>query len=239
MKKMEISLISVSILLLTAVPPGQFNEQLVWTEKGCDVSYTVGDLITVYFAPYEGEEFELWAYDAVMNETLLCEGIGDGHTYDMTVTAEPPLGPRTFMLKMPCPGDCEFCDLCDFGQCTITIEEHDPCEDHCVNRKQDCGEYGVDCGGGCPFIDSDRDGVEDCRDMCPHSRCNRVDAQGCEVDSDKDGVTDCEDECPYERGDPSHKGCPGSSSLILKVIGIMAVGGALALWRMKSKRQSG
>jgi hypothetical protein len=28
----------------------------------------------------------------------------------------------------------------------------------------------VDCGGGCPFIDSDSDGVEDCKDECPNEK---------------------------------------------------------------------
>ncbi len=235
MKKMESSLlISMGILLLMAVPSQQ-NEELVWTDRGCDASYIIGEPITIYFQPHEGVEFELWAYDAIMHEKLLSSGVSDGQTYSVEVTAESPPGPLTFVLKMPCESDCQYCDMCDYGQCTVHVEVYDPCQDHCTNREQDCGEYGVDCGGGCPFTDSDADGVEDCIDLCPDSLCHRVDAHGCETDTDTDGVTDCEDECPNEQGDPSHKGCPSTSTnLLILGIGIIAVGG-LALWRMRQK----
>jgi hypothetical protein len=84
----------------------------------------------------------------------------------------------------------------------------DPCKNHCTNGKQDCGEYGVDCGGDCLFKDSDRDGIEDCLDMCPQSRCKRVDMNGCETDEDTDSVLDCEDNCPDQAGPAENKGCP-------------------------------
>ncbi|MBU7017604.1 MAG: zinc-ribbon domain-containing protein [Theionarchaea archaeon] len=119
---------------------------------------------------------------------------------------------------------------------------YDPCENHCTNQMQDCGEYGVDCGGGCPFTDSDSDGVEDCLDLCGNSRCNRVDAQGCETDVDNDGVLDCEDDCPNEAGDAANNGCPPGMNLILilgSIGAVAAVGGGLALWGLRSGRPSG
>ena len=37
----------------------------------------------------------------------------------------------------------------------------DPCDKHCSNKQQDCGESGVDCGGGCPPCPSDDAGQPD------------------------------------------------------------------------------
>ncbi len=236
MKKRELSLLtSVAMLVLMAALSGQPDDALLWTDRGCDASYTVDDLITVYFVPEDGEEYELWAYDALMNAQLLSEGVGNGQTLNITVTAYPPLGPLTFVFKMPCKGECELCDMCDYGQCTVTVV--DPCADHCTNRIQDCGEYGVDCGGGCPVKDADSDGVEDCMDLCLNSKCDKVDENGCETDADGDGVTDCDDECPDEKGDPSNRGCPHSNNLlIVGGIGVAVFVGGLAVWRMKSRK---
>ncbi|MGC1119775.1 MAG: HEAT repeat domain-containing protein [Candidatus Methanofastidiosia archaeon] len=78
----------------------------------------------------------------------------------------------------------------------------------------------MDCGGGCSFIDSDKDGVEDCMDFCPNSQCNIVDARGCETDLDNDGVADCEDDCPDKKGDASNRGCPRTTPL-LYVLGLV------------------
>ena len=102
------------------------------------------------------------------------------------------------------------------------------CDGHCTNQQKDCGEYGIDCGGGCPFTDSDYDGVEDCKDVCPDSRCSTVDSNGCETDVDHDGVRDCDDECPHEKGDSSNRGCPASVLPIVAGIGAAAAvtGGA-------------
>jgi hypothetical protein len=208
MKKKGISLfISVSILITFI--SGQTDEVLIWTDRGCGASYTVDELIIVYFAPYDGEEFEIWAYDAIMTKKLIYEGVGDGHTFSVELAAELPAGPLTFIIKMPCAGECEYCDMCDYGQCTVIVEKPDPCQNHCTNGIQDCGEYGVDCGGGCPFIDSDADGVEDCLD-----------------------------ECPTKRGDPSNKGCPSTTNMywILGGIGgILVIGGGVALWKMRER----
>ncbi|MGD2073263.1 MAG: hypothetical protein PVG65_07245, partial [Candidatus Thorarchaeota archaeon] len=107
--------------------------------------------------------------------------------------------------NIQCRDVCKGYDLwsqkCTDGQCVDDqlLETNsetcgfDPCEGqgHCTNGMQDCGEYGIDCGGGCPVIDSDNDSVEDCMDLCLNSRCNKVDANGCETDLDGDGVYDC------------------------------------------------
>lgn len=232
MKKM--SLLVVAIFVLTA-PFGQpDDDKLVWTDKGCDTEYTIGESITIYFIPNNGEKYEVWAYNAIMNERLVSEGIGDGEAHSVTETVEPPAGPLTFMLKMPCESKCELCDLCDFDQCTIQVKGKDPCKDHCTNGIQDCGEYGVDCGGGCPFNDADSDGVEDCKDVCPDSRCNRVDDKGCETDADADNVPDCEDDCPEKKGDPDNQGCPGGSMNLVVGVGIViAIVGVIAVLKMR------
>ncbi len=241
MKKTRLAIIlpiTMSMCLLMAVSSYQPSDELIWTDRGCDATYTVGEPITVYFIPHDGEEFELWSFDAVMNAQLFSEGVGDGQTLSMTVTAEPPPGPLTFVLRMPCAGECQICDMCDHGQCSVIVEALDPCQDqdHCTNGVQDCGEYGVDCGSGCPVKDADQDGVEDCMDLCPHSLCDKVDADGCETDTDSDGVTDCKDDCPDRKGDPSNKGCPGSMNVIVILGGIAVVlVGGLVLWKVKGR----
>lgn len=115
-----------------------------------------------------------------------------------------------------CKGYDLWAQKCVNGMCVddYLIESNslhcgfDPCKNHCTNGKQDCGEYGVDCGGDCLFKDSDRDGIEDCLDRCPQSRCKRVDTNGCETDDDADCVLDCEDNCPDQAGPAENKGCP-------------------------------
>lgn len=37
--------------------------------------------------------------------------------------------------------------------------------------------------------------------------CNIIDIKGCPLDSDGDGLDDCRDECPYEYGEKKN-GCP-------------------------------
>ena len=236
MKKVEISfLVFVGILLLMTVPSHQ-TDDLVWTDRGCEAEYSVNETIKIYFEPHSGVEFELWAFDALMNEKLLTSGVGRGDTYFVEKIAQPPLGPLTLVLRMPCGGECELCDMCDYDQCTIYVERNDPCRDHCFNGVKDCEEYGVDCGGGCPITDSDNDGVEDCMDLCPDSRCRSVDEKGCETDTDSDGILDCEDDCPDKKGDPANRGCPRSMSLLIGggIGGIILLG--LIVWRMKSRR---
>ncbi|MGC1120520.1 MAG: hypothetical protein WBA22_05445 [Candidatus Methanofastidiosia archaeon] len=124
-----------------------------------------------------------------------------------------------------CQDECYGYDLwsqkCVDGMCTrdelldrnSSRCGYDLCRDHCTNGKEDCGEYDVDCGGGCPFRDSDDDGIEDCRDSCP-------DAQG----------------------DASNKGCPSSnaaSSMVLLLIGVggsISAAGSLVYNRMRRER---
>jgi hypothetical protein len=321
--------------------------------------YTVYDPVIVYFAPYKGYYFELWSYHSGQVPQLLSAGVSQGATYYVKGTVGPPAGYITFELQMNCSEGCDYCGMCEYGQCTIYVEEYvcdcpnqcygddlwamkcvngvctkdyiieenseqcgydpcknvtcdtvcrgydlwsqrcvdgscvddtllemnsvscgydpcenincrdvcrgydlwsqkcvdgdcvddqlleansvscgyDPCENHCTNGQKDCGEYGVDCGGGCPIIDSDADGVEDCVDQCPNSRCNKVDSTGCETDVDQDGVLDCEDDCPHEKGNANNQGCPNNMNWILLLGGlggVVVVGGGLALWGMKS-----
>ena len=48
-----------------------------------------------------------------------------------------------------------------------------------------------------PKVDTDRDGVDDGQDRCPHTPPGRaVDDHGCERDADGDGVADSQDVCP-------------------------------------------
>ena len=50
---------------------------------------------------------------------------------------------------------------------------------------------------GCPFTDSDGDGVPDYLDKCPNTpRGQKVGPDGCPLDSDGDGIPDDQDECP-------------------------------------------
>jgi hypothetical protein len=149
-----------------------------------------------------------------------------------------------------CRGEDLWAQKCVDGECVDDelLERksancgYDPCESHCSNKKKDCGESGVDCGGGCPLVDSDNDGIEDCRDLCPTSRCDRVDMDGCETDVDGDGVLDCEDRCRNEKGDASNSGCPSSTNVMLILGGIgaaIAAGGGIALWGMKGGKPPG
>jgi len=67
------------------------------------------------------------------------------------------------------------------------------------------------CKEGPAPIDTDGDGVFDCKDKCPNtSKGVSVGAKGCPKDSDGDGVPDYLDECPNTpKGVPvDAKGCP-------------------------------
>ena len=149
-------------------------------------------------------------------------------------------------INIECRDICKEFDLwsqkCVEGYCVddSLIEANsvqcgfDPCAGHCSNEIQDCGEYGVDCGGGCPVVDSDTDGVEDCIDLCPDTLCDRVDANGCETDTDEDSMSDCEDECPNERGDPSTNGCP-TNDYVWIIPATAVVGGVVAYRCFRNK----
>lgn len=227
-------LVIMILILISSVDTGFISaseEQYVWTEKGCESEYAIGDTATVFYKTEEGILYELWIYNSVMKETLLTSGTGDGKTYTITVEILPPAGPLTFVFKMPRDKECEIC-MKEYDQCTVHVEK-DICEStaHCYNGIKDCNEYGVDCGGGCPFKDSDEDGVGDCVDLCPDSACEKVDAKGCELDSDEDGVGDCQDVCPHEKG-AAPDGCPESeeNSIWLIVVAIVIILGGVVVF---------
>ncbi len=61
------------------------------------------------------------------------------------------------------------------------------------------------------WTDSDGDGVEDRRDLCPKSNlAYKVDKRGCTVDSDNDGIKDDLDKCPNTPAEVlvNKEGCP-------------------------------
>ena len=61
------------------------------------------------------------------------------------------------------------------------------------------------------WTDSDGDGIEDRRDLCPQSDISyKVDRRGCTVDTDKDGISDDLDKCPNTPPDVliDVNGCP-------------------------------
>ena len=70
--------------------------------------------------------------------------------------------------------------------------------------------YAPSIGGG-NFYDSDGDGVEDSKDMCPNTpKGVEVDEFGCPIDSDHDGVPDYLDKCPDTPAGTTvdQNGCP-------------------------------
>jgi hypothetical protein len=134
MKKKGFLLVAVGMLLLLTAQPGQ-SQSHIWTDKGCDSTYNVGEQLIIYFVPSEDAEFELWAYDALMDKELLASGVGTGDTYYLEKTVTYPPGPLTFVLKVPCGGECDSC-MCDYGQCTIFVQEHE-CECPHVCRGND------------------------------------------------------------------------------------------------------
>ncbi|MFT4663556.1 MAG: OOP family OmpA-OmpF porin [Patescibacteria group bacterium] len=63
---------------------------------------------------------------------------------------------------------------------------------------------GVEAFNGCP--DTDGDGLEDKLDQCPNV-AGPKETQGC-PDADGDGIADNEDKCPNEKGTRETEGCP-------------------------------
>jgi outer membrane protein OmpA-like peptidoglycan-associated protein len=62
--------------------------------------------------------------------------------------------------------------------------------------------------GGCPFLDTDGDGVKDSEDRCPEQP-GPPENNGCPYsDTDGDGVIDRDDKCPLTPGDITNNGCP-------------------------------
>ena len=59
---------------------------------------------------------------------------------------------------------------------------------------------------GCPYLDSDEDGLWDFEDDCPNKKGSTA-TNGC-PDSDGDGISDIEDSCPTTFGQFDLDGCP-------------------------------
>jgi outer membrane protein OmpA-like peptidoglycan-associated protein len=61
---------------------------------------------------------------------------------------------------------------------------------------------------GCPWSDSDGDGLTDNLDKCPNQKGD-IANNGCpKQDSDGDGIEDALDNCPMTKGDETNNGCP-------------------------------
>lgn len=83
--------------------------------------------------------------------------------------------------------------------------EYDTDRDGIVDKKDACPHiFGVLSARGCP--DEDGDGVEDLEDACP-TEVGILELGGC-PDADGDGIIDKLDACPAESGPAKLKGCP-------------------------------
>ena len=220
----DLLLIFVGLAVFTVVPSLQ-SEGDVWTERGCESVYVVGESITIFFAPTSDVEFELWQYDAAMKKELLLSGVGTGDPLSITITAEHPLGPLTFVLKMPCESGCDVCDLCDYGQCTVHVKESAcDCPDQCYENDL----WAMKCENQTCVKDAI---IEENSPQCGYDPC------ASREDTDGDGVLDCEDECPTERGDAAGRGCPSSTHMYLILLGVggAVLLGGVVLKKLKSK----
>ena len=85
--------------------------------------------------------------------------------------------------------------------------------DGIIDKNDDCPDVaGLAKFNGCP--DTDEDGVPDPKDKCPDTpKGCPVDASGCPLDSDGDGVIDCKDRCPTVAGSVDNEGCPDWQTL--------------------------
>jgi outer membrane protein OmpA-like peptidoglycan-associated protein len=71
---------------------------------------------------------------------------------------------------------------------------------------------------GCPWPDSDGDGILDKNDDCPQLP-GPVENSGCPYkDSDSDGLLDKDDDCPNTPGPKSNKGCPVIEKEVIEVL---------------------
>jgi outer membrane protein OmpA-like peptidoglycan-associated protein len=71
---------------------------------------------------------------------------------------------------------------------------------------------------GCPYVDTDRDGVFDNLDGCP-TVAGPAENKGCPYpDTDGDGVLDNVDDCPKTPGPAANKGCPMLKKAEQKII---------------------
>jgi outer membrane protein OmpA-like peptidoglycan-associated protein len=71
---------------------------------------------------------------------------------------------------------------------------------------------------GCPWPDSDGDGILDKDDDCPQLAGPKENG-GCPYkDSDNDGLLDKDDDCPNTPGPKSNKGCPVIEKEVIEVL---------------------
>jgi Ca-activated chloride channel family protein len=67
---------------------------------------------------------------------------------------------------------------------------------------------------GCPFPDTDGDGIIDKDDACP-TVAGPAENNGCPwPDTDGDGILDKDDACPTVPGLPEYNGCPKPKSVV-------------------------
>ncbi|MBN2496620.1 MAG: hypothetical protein JXR96_18670 [Deltaproteobacteria bacterium] len=140
-----------------------------------------------------------------------------------------------------CGGECQACGLDggvdagdggDTGDGEDGFDGQDHCLHHCANKRQDCGEEGVDCGGGCEPCESeeepspgDGDGGQptDDQDSGPMD-----DAAQCTSDSDCGDSSHCVDGV-CQPADVGGCGCGGirrggeARSLLLLALGAFFV----------------
>jgi len=129
--------------------------------------------------------FQVW-WDGAYNHTT---------PYNYALLNNVPSGTHTVTLRK---------SGCTDASATITII---PGMTNTVTINMSCDSG----GGGTESPDIDGDGVPDDEDTCYNPDCNVVDSSGCPKDSDRDGINECRDSCPYEEGSSANDGCPLSS----------------------------
>lgn len=118
--------------------PSQSNLQRypVWTEKGCNSTYEIGDLVTVYYQTWEGGPYKLKCFHTGREAELLDEGEGTGQTKKILLTVGPPAGEIAFVLYMTCAYSSHLYPSphwCEFARCTIYVIGTDPCQNRCTS----------------------------------------------------------------------------------------------------------
>lgn len=128
----------------------------------------------------------------------------------------PGMGKRGEVTPFGCPIDSDFDGTYDAED--ACPQQPGPKENHgcpwpdtdgdgIVDKDDECITVkGVPEFKGCP--DSDGDGIRDLDDNCPHEKGTWA-LRGCPPkDTDKDGIPDAEDQCPKTPGVPELRGCP-------------------------------
>lgn len=119
-----------------------------------------------------------------------------------------------FLLIGICLSAQEITDKKEFRKCRkvfskkICLSDED--KDSSVYYLDKCPkENGPAENVGCPFPDTDADGIPDTDDACPDSK-GEAENNGCPwPDTDGDGISDNKDACPTIQGVPEEMGCPG------------------------------